>query len=263
MSGAKNHNTHPMNAILSASLYKTLDVLCHGSRLGIFQIQSSEDFCWNSSMEQMRSKAVETYSIIHSGFSLLLLYKSRAYWRTLRSIVGCNSRLTTLSLRFSAIFTHYRRCLGLPRVVRWSTHSPAWFKPNSDGSSLGNPRPAEAAGIIQDADGHVRFAYQVALGTRTNVIAELTAVWCGLEFALAHGLAPIVVQVDATTMIRLLQSRASGKGRCNILILNIVQIQQMLWSDVRHNFREANGVADHFTKSCCWKFLVSNNETTF
>ncbi|KAL0366993.1 UNVERIFIED_CONTAM: hypothetical protein Sradi_3589400 [Sesamum radiatum] len=35
----------------------------------------------------------------------------------------------------------------------------------------------------------------------TSVIAELTAVWCGLELALAHGLAPIVVEVAATTVI--------------------------------------------------------------
>ncbi|KAL2250199.1 UNVERIFIED_CONTAM: hypothetical protein Sindi_2493600, partial [Sesamum indicum] len=63
-----------------------------------------------------------------------------------------------------------------PRVVRWSTPSPAWFKLNSDGSSLGNPGPAAAAGIIRDADGQVRLAYQFALGTATSVVSELTAV---------------------------------------------------------------------------------------
>ncbi|KAL0444438.1 UNVERIFIED_CONTAM: hypothetical protein Slati_2166500 [Sesamum latifolium] len=40
-----------------------------------------------------------------------------------------------------------------PRVVRWATPSPAWFKLNSDGSSLGNSGPAGAAGIIRDAEG--------------------------------------------------------------------------------------------------------------
>ncbi|KAL0439129.1 UNVERIFIED_CONTAM: hypothetical protein Slati_2395900 [Sesamum latifolium] len=78
-----------------------------------------------------------------------------------------------------------------PRVVRWATPSPAWFKLNSDGSSLGNPGPAGADGIIRDAEGQVRLAYQVALGTTTSVIAELTAVWHGLEIAMANGLAPL------------------------------------------------------------------------
>ncbi|KAL0399847.1 UNVERIFIED_CONTAM: hypothetical protein Sradi_2328000 [Sesamum radiatum] len=71
-----------------------------------------------------------------------------------------------------------------PRVVRWTTPSPAWFKLNSDGSSLGNPGPAGAAGIIKDAGGQVRLAYQDALGTTTSVVAELTAVWRSLALAL-------------------------------------------------------------------------------
>ncbi|KAL0448748.1 UNVERIFIED_CONTAM: hypothetical protein Slati_1431200 [Sesamum latifolium] len=63
-----------------------------------------------------------------------------------------------------------------------------------------NPGPAGAGGIIGDAEGQVRLAYQVALGTTTSVIAELTTVWRSLELAMAHGLAPIVVEVDAMTV---------------------------------------------------------------
>ncbi|KAL0411072.1 UNVERIFIED_CONTAM: hypothetical protein Slati_3696900 [Sesamum latifolium] len=135
-----------------------------------------------------------------------------------------------------------------PRVVRWATPSSAWFKLNSAGSSLGNPGRAGAAGIIRDAEGQVRLAYQNALGTTTSVIAELTTVWRGLELAMAHGLAPIVVKVDATTVIQLLQSRASEKWEIEHLIMRIIPIQHVLGSDVRHIFREANGAADHLAK---------------
>ncbi|KAL2223937.1 UNVERIFIED_CONTAM: hypothetical protein Sindi_3095600 [Sesamum indicum] len=124
-----------------------------------------------------------------------------------------------------------------PRVVRWSTPSPAWFKLNSDGSSLGNPGPAAAAGIIRDADGQPLVW-----------VSELTAVWRGLELARAHSLAPIVVEVDATVVLQLLQSRASGIWEVQHLIMRIVQLQQELGSDVRHIFREANGAADHLAK---------------
>ncbi|KAL0413313.1 UNVERIFIED_CONTAM: hypothetical protein Sradi_1533000 [Sesamum radiatum] len=116
------------------------------------------------------------------------------------------------------------------------------------GSSLGNPGPAGAAGIIRNIKGHVRLSYQVALGTTTSVIAELTVVWRGLELALAHGLAPIMVEVDATMVIELLQSRASEKWEVQHLIMRIVQIQHVLGSDVRHIFREENGAADHLAK---------------
>ncbi|KAL0283286.1 UNVERIFIED_CONTAM: putative ribonuclease H protein [Sesamum angustifolium] len=77
-----------------------------------------------------------------------------------------------------------------PSIVRWHAPSPSWFKLNTDGSSLGNPGLAGAAGIIRDSAGHVHLAYQFALGTGTSVLAELTAVWRGMELALTHGLAP-------------------------------------------------------------------------
>ncbi|KAL0392872.1 UNVERIFIED_CONTAM: putative ribonuclease H protein [Sesamum radiatum] len=122
------------------------------------------------------------------------------------------------------------------------------FKLNTDGSSLENPGLAGAVGIIRDSAGHVHLAYQITLGTGTSVLAELTAVWRGLELALTHGLAPLVVEVDATTVISLLQFRASGKWEVQYLIMCIVRLQQLLVADVQHIFREVNGAADHLAK---------------
>ncbi|KAK4382011.1 hypothetical protein Sango_2913600, partial [Sesamum angolense] len=82
---------------------------------------------------------------------------------------------------------------------------------DANGSSFRNPSLAGAACIIRDSAGLVHLAYQVALGIRTSVIVELTAVWRGLELVLAHGLAPLVVEVDVTTVIKILQSCVSGK----------------------------------------------------
>ncbi|KAL0315138.1 UNVERIFIED_CONTAM: protein DETOXIFICATION 35 [Sesamum calycinum] len=107
-------------------------------------------------------------------------------------------------------------------IVRWRALSPSWFKLNTDGSSLGNPGLAVAAGIIRDSTGHVHLAYQIALGTGTSVLAELTAIWRGLELALTHGLAPLVVEVDATVVISLLQSRVSRMWEIQHLIMHIV-----------------------------------------
>ncbi|KAK4383738.1 hypothetical protein Sango_2747700 [Sesamum angolense] len=108
-----------------------------------------------------------------------------------------------------------------PSIVRWRAPSPSWFKLYTDGSSFRNPGLAGAAGIIRDSAGHVHLAYQFALGTGTSVLAELTAVWRRMELALTHGLAPLVVEVDAMAL---------------------------LVADVQQVFREANGAADHHAK---------------
>ncbi|KAL0349804.1 UNVERIFIED_CONTAM: putative ribonuclease H protein [Sesamum radiatum] len=135
-----------------------------------------------------------------------------------------------------------------PSIMRWRAPSSSWFKLNTDGSSFGNPGLAGAAGIIRDSVGHVHLAYQVALGTGTSVLVELTAVWRGLELALIQGLAPLVVEVDATTVITLLQSRVSGKWEVQHLIMRIVRLQQLLVVDVQHVFRDANATANHLAK---------------
>ncbi|KAK4392784.1 putative ribonuclease H protein [Sesamum angolense] len=145
-------------------------------------------------------------------------------------------------------FIFHQQVPRAPSIVRWRAPSPSWFKLNTDGSSLGNPGLAGAAGIIRDSAGHVHLAYQFALGTGTSVLAELTAFWRGMELALTHGLAPLVVEVDATTVISLLKSCASGKWEVRHLIMRIVYLQQLLVADVQHVFREANGAADHLAK---------------
>ncbi|KAK4383182.1 hypothetical protein Sango_2800200 [Sesamum angolense] len=108
-----------------------------------------------------------------------------------------------------------------PSIVRWRAPSPSWFKHNTNDSSFGIPGLAGAAGIIRDSTGHVHLAYQVALGRGTSMLAELTTIWRGLKFALTHGLAPLVVEVDVTAL---------------------------LVPDVKHVFREANGAAEHLAE---------------
>ncbi|KAL0342879.1 UNVERIFIED_CONTAM: hypothetical protein Sangu_1175300 [Sesamum angustifolium] len=69
-----------------------------------------------------------------------------------------------------------------------------------------------------------------------------------MELALTDGLAPLVVEVDAMTVISLLKSRASGKWEVQHLFIRIVCLQQLLVVDVQHVFKEANGAADHLAK---------------
>ncbi|KAL0342533.1 UNVERIFIED_CONTAM: hypothetical protein Scaly_1915900 [Sesamum calycinum] len=100
--------------------------------------------------------------------------------------------------------------------------------------------PFSTDGIILEVQCHLRTLVQCA-GRAHNRLG-------GLELALTHGLAPLVVEVDATTVISLLKSRASGKWEVQHMIMRIVCLQQLLVADVQHVFREANGAADHLAK---------------
>ncbi|KAL0317841.1 UNVERIFIED_CONTAM: putative ribonuclease H protein [Sesamum angustifolium] len=176
-------------------------------------------------------------SVIRGASPICIILEVQRHLRTLYAARTLTSTQWKGDLHRAAImgFIFRRQVPRAPSIVRWHAPSPSWFKLNTDGSSLGNPGLAGAAGIIRDSAGHVHLAYQFALGTGTSVLAELTAVWRGMELALTHGLAPLVVEVDATTVISLLQSRASGKW-------------ELLVADVQHVFREANGAADHLAK---------------
>ncbi|KAL0289243.1 UNVERIFIED_CONTAM: hypothetical protein Sangu_2622300 [Sesamum angustifolium] len=104
-------------------------------------------------------------------------------------------------------------------ILHWHAPSPSWFKLNTDGSSLGNPGD-QCAGRA-----HCCLAGDGACPDPRSC--------------------PLVVEVDATTVISLLKSRASGKWEIQHMIMRIVCLQQFLMADVQHVFREANGAADH------------------
>ncbi|KAL0282039.1 UNVERIFIED_CONTAM: hypothetical protein Sangu_2974300 [Sesamum angustifolium] len=59
---------------------------------------------------------------------------------------------------------------------------------------------------------------------------------------------PLVVEVDATTVLSLLESRAFWKWEVQHMIMQIVCLQQLLVADVQHVFRETNGAVDHLAK---------------
>ncbi|KAL0307390.1 UNVERIFIED_CONTAM: putative ribonuclease H protein [Sesamum calycinum] len=117
-----------------------------------------------------------------------IILEVQCYLRTLYAARTLTSKQWKGDLhRVGVIGFIFRQTIPLaPSFVCWRAPSPSWFKINTEGSSFGNPGLAGVAGIIRDSVGHVHLAYQVALGTGTSVLAELTAVWRGLELALTQ-----------------------------------------------------------------------------
>ena len=72
----------------------------------------------------------------------------------------------------------------------------------TDGGARGNPGPAAAAFVLEDADGVVLDARGEAIGVQTNNVAEYTALLNGLRRAGELGLTDIEVVSDSELMVK-------------------------------------------------------------
>ncbi|KAL0423340.1 UNVERIFIED_CONTAM: hypothetical protein Sradi_0868800 [Sesamum radiatum] len=137
-------------------------------------------------------------------------------------------------LRYSTLFysdLHIRTLI--PFLILWFT----WMQQNA---AKYRKVQFSTDDIILEVQRHLRTLDQCDCRAQCRLV--------GLELVLAHGLAPLVVEMDTIVVIQLLQSRVSGKWEVQHLIMHIVHIQQLLVADIQHVFKEANGAADHLVK---------------
>lgn len=72
----------------------------------------------------------------------------------------------------------------------------------TDGGSRGNPGPAAAAYVLEDADGTIVAEGARFLGDATNNVAEYEAVILGLETAAARGFTHVEIRCDSELVVR-------------------------------------------------------------
>jgi len=118
----------------------------------------------------------------------------------------------------------------------------------TDGASRGNPGPAAIGAVLYRDDGSLREVGRVseAIGIETNNVAEYRAVIAGLELALAHDPAALVLRADSELLVRQLAGRYRVKAphlrplyeRVRSLLAAIPSVR------VEHVPRERNTVAD-------------------
>jgi ribonuclease HI len=79
---------------------------------------------------------------------------------------------------------------------------------HTDGAARGNPGPAGAGAILQDAaDGSVVAEIATYLGVRTNNYAEWTAVELALAEAVARGASHVDLRMDSELVARQISGR--------------------------------------------------------
>lgn len=97
--------------------------------------------------------------------------------------------------------------------VGWEKPPRGWMKLNSDGLVLRNLRRAGGGGLIQDHDGSWVKGYARGLGHTNSIMAELWALRDGLVLAKEMGLNNLVIELDALSVVILMNN-----GSENLLI---------------------------------------------
>ncbi len=116
----------------------------------------------------------------------------------------------------------------------------------TDGGARGNPGPAAAAFVLEDADGVVLDSRGDAIGVQTNNVAEYTALVNGLRRAAELGLTEIEVVSDSELMVKQMRGEYKIKNAAlRQLSIEATRLAREV-GDVRYTAvrREHNELAD-------------------
>jgi ribonuclease HI len=116
----------------------------------------------------------------------------------------------------------------------------------TDGGARGNPGPAGAGFVIEDAGGAVVRSGGRFLGVATNNVAEYEALVWGLRTALDHGVERIEVRADSELVVRQVNGRYKVKNAGLVPLHRTVceLLKRFASWRVVHVRREENAAAD-------------------
>ena len=140
-------------------------------------------------------------------------------------------------------------------LISWKPPPPGFLKLNTDGSTLGNPGPANAGGLIRDTNGMWIRGFSRYIGTTNSFAVELWGLRDGLDLARKLDISKLIVEVDVKAVVDIILTD-------NTLILDshpysaLIQdckymIQSFEEASLHHIHREGNFCADILSKARC------------
>ena len=116
----------------------------------------------------------------------------------------------------------------------------------ADGAARGNPGPAAAGYVLDDAEGRPAAAGGIALGAATNNVAEYRALLAGLARALELGVTAIEVRMDSELVVRQMCGvyRVKNEGLKPLFAEAQALSKRFARFGIRHVPREQNSRAD-------------------
>ena len=126
---------------------------------------------------------------------------------------------------------------------------------------MGNLGCARGGGIIRNANGEWVTRYARAIGTTTNVAAELWVLRDGINLCLSLNLATIEIELDAKVVIDLLEKDGDYPNENDIIVADCREgLKKFPLVKIQQCFREANKCADALARR---EVLLSQDFTIF
>ncbi|KAF9672049.1 hypothetical protein SADUNF_Sadunf11G0000100 [Salix dunnii] len=97
-------------------------------------------------------------------------------------------------------------------MVQWIKPQEHCFKLNVDGSFQGNSVVAGGGGILRDWHGNVSFFFFLPLKAKSALHAEILTLYHGLNICKDRGIGRVWIEMDALSVINLVQNRCIGEG---------------------------------------------------
>ncbi|XP_042954714.1 uncharacterized protein LOC122291135 [Carya illinoinensis] len=134
------------------------------------------------------------------------------------------------------------------RMIKWTVSDVGMLKLNVNGESCGNLGMLGGGGVIWDSQGRVLVGFAHLYGQATNTIVECRALLDGLRLCRSLGLRDLLVESDSTVVVGWMASGISKYWFLWDFWEEVKMLVRLLKVRVRHNFREANMVADFLAK---------------
>ncbi|KAJ6399842.1 hypothetical protein OIU84_015493 [Salix udensis] len=99
-----------------------------------------------------------------------------------------------------------------PKMVRWINPEEHCFKLNVDGSFQGNSVVAGGVGILRDWHNNVSFFFFLPLKAKSALHAEILTLYHGLTICKDRGIGRLWIEMDALSVINLVQNRCIGEA---------------------------------------------------
>ncbi|XP_015165784.1 uncharacterized protein [Solanum tuberosum] len=127
-------------------------------------------------------------------------------------------------------------------MVSWKLYEEEWIKCNTDGASKGDPGQSTYGFYSKNNEGNLIYAEAHNIGVATNMEAKGMAIWKALQFFLIQGYQQ---ETNALSWRNMLAHNWKILWELLEMLENIQGIMSQMNTTVKHNFREANQLADY------------------
>ncbi|CAL1371641.1 unnamed protein product [Linum trigynum] len=231
-----------------------------GKQQFFFSANHDEWFRSNLSSQETSTSGINWPGFF--GMTIWLLWKNR----TTAAFKGIGAALTAPSLMHSIItksriwneswqapelFLSHKKHKAdrVIAAVGWTPPAEGWVMVNTDGASNGNPGPAGAGGVVRDTLGNWLGGFVANIGSATAALAELWAIFYGLELTWKLGFRVVKVATDSQLAIQLIQDRHDPIHPYATLLSLIRRKMGQDWLvSLTHTYLEGNRVADWLSK---------------